>query len=193
MANRGLTSNIPIWVRVPGIIVLVLGAVVVGAMWLGGSGPDSHGRGDPMQGMDHDGPEPTQVVTVAMKDTAYEPTEITVERGALVRLEFENTGERLHDFTIDDIAIEDMRMDSSNALQPGSDRAVKLALEPGTSSAIQFSPTEAGEYEFYCGQPGHRDAGMLGVLRVDAPPEDGDHGSPGGDGDHGRSGHGDGH
>ncbi|MQA03862.1 MAG: hypothetical protein GEV07_14450 [Streptosporangiales bacterium] len=49
MAQRGSTAGIPIWVRVPGIIALVLVAVVVSAMLVGtlgvggGSGPGRHG------------------------------------------------------------------------------------------------------------------------------------------------------
>jgi uncharacterized cupredoxin-like copper-binding protein len=112
-----------------------------------------------------------------MKDNAFEPVEIAVERGALVRLELENTGALLHDFTIDDIPIEDMRMEEESiALTPDSDRAVNLPLEPGASGAIQFRAIESGEYEFYCDQPGHREGGMFGVLRVNPPPEDGEHG-----------------
>ena len=47
MADRGLMTNIPIWVRVPGIIALVLVGIVVGSMLLGGSSG--------MDGMEHDG------------------------------------------------------------------------------------------------------------------------------------------
>jgi hypothetical protein len=43
MAHRGLTTSIPIWVRVSGIIVLVLVGVVVSSMLLGGSGIGDHG------------------------------------------------------------------------------------------------------------------------------------------------------
>ena len=60
MADRGLTASIPIWVRVPGIIALVLVGVVVSSMLLGGSSSGGrgmggmgssggHGRGDQMQ------------------------------------------------------------------------------------------------------------------------------------------------
>lgn len=51
MADRGFMTNIPIWVRVPGIIGLVLVGIVVGSMLLGGMS----GRTGGTEGMDHNG------------------------------------------------------------------------------------------------------------------------------------------
>lgn len=55
MADRRLTMRIPIWVRVSGIITLVLVGVVVSSMLLGASGSGSHegsrDRGGQMEGM----------------------------------------------------------------------------------------------------------------------------------------------
>jgi hypothetical protein len=46
MANRGLMARIPIWVRVPGIIALVLVGVLISTMLLGAWGDgDGHGSG----------------------------------------------------------------------------------------------------------------------------------------------------
>jgi len=53
MADRGLTTSIPIWVRVSGIITLVLVGVVVSSMLLGGIGASDHEGGRMMEGMDH--------------------------------------------------------------------------------------------------------------------------------------------
>ncbi len=53
MAARRLTNSIPIWVRVSGIIALVLVGVVVSSMLLGGTGGGmqggSHGSGSEME------------------------------------------------------------------------------------------------------------------------------------------------
>jgi len=51
MARRGLTASIPIWVRVPGIIALVLVGVLVSAMLLNAARDGGgHGRaGDTTQ------------------------------------------------------------------------------------------------------------------------------------------------
>jgi hypothetical protein len=47
MAKRGWTARIPIWVRVPGIIALVLVGVLVSTMVLGAArGSGGHGSSD---------------------------------------------------------------------------------------------------------------------------------------------------
>jgi hypothetical protein len=63
MANSGLTTRIPIWVRVPAIIALVLVGVIIGTTLLGawadggghGSRDGRHGAGDGRQMRDHTG------------------------------------------------------------------------------------------------------------------------------------------
>jgi hypothetical protein len=56
MANRGWMTRMPIWVRVPGIIALVLVGVLIGTMLLstGGDG-GGHSSGDQMEMRDHRG------------------------------------------------------------------------------------------------------------------------------------------
>ena len=64
MANRRLTPSIPIWLRVSGIVALVLVGVFVSSMVLGGAGTGGmgsggmgaggHGGGSDMRGMDGD-------------------------------------------------------------------------------------------------------------------------------------------
>lgn len=63
LAKHGLRTGIPIWVRVPGIIALVLVGVLVGTMLLGAAGAgDERGRfgahgssGSAMEMRDHNG------------------------------------------------------------------------------------------------------------------------------------------
>jgi hypothetical protein len=73
--------SIPIWVRVSGIIALVLVGVVVSSMLLGGSsGMDHEGGRDRssqmggMEGMDHNGGQTEQVVPSAESQPAENPT-----------------------------------------------------------------------------------------------------------------------
>ena len=55
MTNKGLISRIPIWLRVAGIIVVLLLAVLAGTMVLNaaGVGGGGHGCGDQMPMTDH--------------------------------------------------------------------------------------------------------------------------------------------
>lgn len=53
MAKRGLIGRIPIWVRVPGIIALVLVGIVISAMLLDTTGGGHGGSGDDNGTRDH--------------------------------------------------------------------------------------------------------------------------------------------
>lgn len=114
--------------------------------------------------------EPSLDVTVTMRDIAFEPTVIEVERDTLVRLNFENSGALMHDFTIDSMPMRGMRMSGGTSAgghgDHGAGRTMHLALATGNRGMIEFEATEPGEYVFYCDEPGHREAGMHGVLRV---------------------------
>lgn len=48
----------------------------------------------------------------------------------------------------------------------GKGPALHVHAEAGTSEAVEFTPTEAGTYEFYCTVSGHKEAGMIGRLVV---------------------------
>jgi uncharacterized cupredoxin-like copper-binding protein len=39
----------------------------------------------------------------------------------------------------------------------------------GQTNQLEFTPTAAGTYEFWCTVPGHKEAGMIGKLIVGNP------------------------
>ena len=45
---------------------------------------------------------------------------------------------------------------------------VHLQLPPNSTTAVAIEPTRPGNLEFFCGVPGHREAGMVGTITVDA-------------------------
>ena len=79
-------------------------------------------------------------------DIAYEPFELEIPADAPVALSLENVGQARHTFNVD-----------------GLDISIELA--PGQSDELVIN-APAGEYEFYCSVPGHREAGMVGQLLV---------------------------
>lgn len=127
---------------------------------------DDHSDAD-----DHVGVE----VLVSMTDElTFGPNEIVVETGQPVVLTIENVGLALHDFTIDEIAadIGHHEGDSSDAdhNDSGHDQYdLHLALDGNATGTLEFTPKEAGEYEFHCTVPGHTEAGMIGILTVTGP------------------------
>lgn len=88
------------------------------------------------------------VVNVSAKNYAYTPQEIRVLEGETVKIVLDVT-EGTHDLVIDEFNV---RTDVINA---------------GSQSEVTFVADKAGEFEFYCSLPGHRQLGMVGKLIVE--------------------------
>jgi uncharacterized cupredoxin-like copper-binding protein len=93
-----------------------------------------------------------QSITVKSSDQMrFEPAALTVQANVPVSLTLDNSGAALvHDFTIDSIG----------------GQKVQVRAQPNAKATVQFTPTAPGSYQFYCAEPGHKEAGMLGTLTV---------------------------
>ena len=80
--------------------------------------------------------------------TAFDRTELRAKVGETVALRLENQDTQSHSFDIDEFTV--------HALLPA-----------GATSLALFTPSTPGSYTFYCGLPGHREAGMVGTLVVE--------------------------
>lgn len=87
-------------------------------------------------------------ITIAMHDIYFDPTDFTIPADTPTEVHFVNEGAAVHDFTIDALGIH-------------------VSLNPG-ESATETITAPAGEYEYYCSVPGHKEAGMVGKLIVSA-------------------------
>lgn len=117
--------------------------------------------------------DPKEVVLVA-EDIAYDQNRIEVEAGRPVHLTLDNQGLLEHDFSVAEIPVAgEVKMTMSHdatmthdmdhmAAQP----ALHVAALAGRSSSIEFTPSTAGEYEYFCTVPGHREVGMAGTIIV---------------------------
>ena len=93
----------------------------------------------------------TQAVEIKAADTfKFDPPSITVKAGAPVRLTLSNSGALEHDWVVDSL----------------EGKKVEADAKPKSSASVEFTPTAARTYEYYCSVPGHRDAGMKGTLVV---------------------------
>ncbi len=90
----------------------------------------------------------TGEATITSYDIYFEPKSVTIPAAADVKLILPNAGAAPHNFAID-------------ALKISQDQA------PGETHEITVN-APAGEYEYYCNVPGHKDAGMVGTLVADA-------------------------
>lgn len=122
-------------------------------------------------GHDDEADETVQVLVVRADDgLAFEPDEIHLRVGERVRLTVDNAeAANLHDFTVDHMNVADVH---GGGGEHGDDdhgemAALHIALEPGMQGDIEFTPMEAGTYEFYCSVPGHAQGGMKGVIVVE--------------------------
>ncbi|MGD9712591.1 MAG: cupredoxin domain-containing protein, partial [Thermomicrobiales bacterium] len=91
--------------------------------------------------------ESTTAVRIVAVDIAFLQIDVHIPAEEDVTIELFNAGSAQHNFTIDEL-------DISVDLVPGETRTV-----------IINAP--AGEYEFYCNIPGHREAGMVGTLTAE--------------------------
>ena len=111
--------------------------------------------------------EPTAEYSLTTVITGFQGTEheaaevenpiIHVKQGDLVKLTLTNGEFMQHDFVIDELGVH------SPHIMPG----------PGNTVTLAFLATEPGEYPYYCSIPGHREAGMEGILVVE--PDEGMH------------------
>lgn len=142
------------------LVLMVLGGLGLGVIACG------DGDASPPSSADAEARD----VSVVMRDIAFEPEVIEVRRGETVRLNFQNSGALVHDFSIDSMPMGRMEMAGGTTGDGhgghGSGAAMHLALPAGEHGMIEFEATEAGDYVFYCNEPGHREAGMHGILRV---------------------------
>jgi len=87
-----------------------------------------------------------KAVEVVSFDIYFEPAEFSIPADTDVTVLLPNDGVTLHNFSIDELGI-------------------SVDIDPGaTQETVINAP--AGEYEYYCNVPGHKQAGMVGTLTV---------------------------
>ncbi len=100
----------------------------------------------------------------------FDPEVIEVSVGQRVSLTLVNGGNAEHDVEVAGLLAEHIEIAGSMAHSDsagGHDADVVAAhAMAGTISSVTFTPTKAGEYEFACTLPGHKEAGMVGKLIV---------------------------
>jgi uncharacterized cupredoxin-like copper-binding protein len=126
---------------------LLFSIALVSLVVLAACGGDDNGNGNG----NGNGGNGDSSVDVEMGEMYFDPNEISADAGSSLTINFDNAGNQLHDFTIDDLNGEEVEID----VPAGDQGSVTLDM-----------PDEAGEYVFYCSIPGHRDAGMEGTISV---------------------------
>ena len=84
-------------------------------------------------------------LSIALEDIQFDKTELDVAAGTQVTVTITNKGATVHNFNIDALNV-----------HSGD-------VQPGQTTTVTFT-APAGNYEYYCNIPGHKEAGMVGTL-----------------------------
>ena len=93
---------------------------------------------------------PEQITVTGTDDFRFNPSTITVKAGQPLEVTFQNGGEILHDFTV----------------QQGLAKPVVITEDGGKSGTATVTYDKPGTYKFLCSQPGHDQLGMHGTITV---------------------------
>jgi uncharacterized cupredoxin-like copper-binding protein len=113
-------------------------------------------------------------LTVEAVDLGFNPASLEVTAGEAVELVLQNSGVLEHDFSVQEFPTEGMAEETGGSGHDGGHDGseapdLHVAALGGQSATLEFTPTKAGTYEFWCTVAGHKEAGMTGTLVVQAP------------------------
>lgn len=89
-----------------------------------------------------------QLPAITTPGMEFGPQELRVQAGEQVAFRLDNPHAAPHSFDVDELN-------------------VHVPVSSGAQALVLFTPAEPGTYTFYCGVPGHREAGMVGTLVVE--------------------------
>lgn len=120
----------------------------------------------------------TAELTITAQDLKFTPTTLSAAAGQIVRLTFVNDGAIEHDWHAAGMPVSGLTAIEQpagfNARMAGIWETAAEAGNPyagagsGERMVVEFTPDEAGEFEFICEVPGHAQAGMVGTFTVSA-------------------------
>jgi uncharacterized cupredoxin-like copper-binding protein len=115
--------------------------------------------------------KPARIIQVTMREgdgkMTFHPDRLELKRGEQVRFMIQNSGLLDHEFilaTTDENLKHAEEMKKNPEMEHDDPNAKRVA--PGKSSQIVWKFTKAGQFEFGCLIPGHREAGMTGTIVV---------------------------
>lgn len=92
--------------------------------------------------------EAIKTITVKAKNYSFSPSSITVKKGEKIAIVL-TSSQGAHDIKIDALGV------------------ASKTVNTGETTSVEFTPTKAGTYEYYCGLSNHRAMGMIGTLIVE--------------------------
>jgi uncharacterized cupredoxin-like copper-binding protein len=115
--------------------------------------------------------KPARTVTVVMSDSdgtmKFSPERLDVKKGEQVRFVIQNKGALKHEFMLASVKDNDKHAEMMKKFPDMEhDDPNAKSVDPGKTAEIVWRFTKAGTFEFACLIPGHREAGMHGMVTV---------------------------
>lgn len=148
------------------------GALLFAAPANAGQGPAGHSHDDSYSAGEPGNPKkPARIVQVTMGESdgkmLFTPARIEIRKGEQIKFMLRNNGELDHEFILATTA-ENLKHAEAMKKNPDMehDDPNGKRLAPKKTDEIVWKFTKAGEFEYSCLIPGHRDAGMIGTVVV---------------------------
>ena len=152
--------------------VTLAGTALLAASAWAGEGPSGHHHDDPFSaGQPGDVKKPARIVQVMMGEMdgkmMFMPAKVEVKKGEQVKFVLRNNGELEHEFILATTA-ENLKHAEAMKKNPDMehDGPNGKRLAPKKTDEIVWRFSKAGEFEYSCLIPGHREAGMIGTVVV---------------------------
>lgn len=137
-----------------------------------GEGPPGHSHDETFSaGEPGDAKKPARVVQVTMNEAdgkmLFTPARVEIKKGEQIKFMLRNNGELDHEFIL---ATTKENLKHAEAMKKNPDMEHDdpngKRLAPKKTSEIVWKFTKAGEFEYSCLIPGHRESGMIGTIVV---------------------------
>ena len=152
--------------------IALFATVFLSASAWAGAGPAGHSHGEGFSaGEPGDPKKPARIDQVTMGEMdgkmMFMPAKVEVKKGEQVKFVLRNNGELDHEFILATTA-ENLKHGEAMKKNPDMehDDPNGKRLAPKKADEIVWKFTKAGEFEYGCLIPGHREAGMIGTIIV---------------------------
>ena len=113
--------------------------------------------------------EAAKEIVVDLDDDNYEPAEIVLKRDMAYRLRLKNIGVKAHDMVggsfFEENAIA-LKMVNTKVGRVTANHINSVYIKPKNEAEVWFVALKTGHFSFYCSIPGHREAGMEGLVKI---------------------------
>jgi uncharacterized cupredoxin-like copper-binding protein len=103
-------------------------------------------------------------VTITIRYSAFEPTDVTVPAGEPVRITLVNADPIEHEWIVGDAAVHERHRTGTEPHHGARPTEVSIAALSSEQTVVTFD--QPGTYLYICHLPGHEAYGMVGELHV---------------------------